>query len=274
MRKCPQCGYLVFGDGETCKHCGAALPLAAAAPPVPAPALAAAPASALMAVPPVPPPMPRAVAPGTAPPPPPTPQDSWTPPAPVAAPAPARKAPRALLAMIVVVSMAAGWIAYDHRRNAIPPGTSAFVAGHGVAYSPPDHTFDVQLPATPTVEQRVIPISTSTARITLAQAQTDDYEIVAASMVLPGPVPADQVTAVLRQVLNGSADANGDKFTTQNDVVQQGVPGIEVRAQVHDGYAARFIVLISGAHIYMLGVHAKQGTDRLYKALLASLIMY
>jgi hypothetical protein len=266
MRKCPQCGYLAFGDSETCKHCGAVLPLATAAPPFPTPAL--------MAVPPVPPPMPRAIPPGAAAPPPPTPQDYWTPPAPMTAPAPARSAPRALLAIIVVVSMAVGWVAYDHRRNALPPGTSAFVAGHGVTYSPPDHTFDIQLPETPTVGQRIIPVSTSTARITLAQAQTDDYEIVAASMVLPGPVPAGQVTAVLREVLNASAGANGDKFTTQNDVMHQGVSGIEVRAEVHDGYAARFIVLISGAHIYMLGVHAKQGTDRLYNALLASLIMY
>ena len=31
MRKCPACGYLLFGDGETCKHCGAALPSEAAA---------------------------------------------------------------------------------------------------------------------------------------------------------------------------------------------------------------------------------------------------
>ena len=267
MRKCPQCGYLVFGDGETCKHCGAALPLAA-------PALMAVP-STLTAVPPVPPPMPLAAPPGVAAPPPPRPPPGyWTPPPPMAARPRGRTAPRAMLALIVAVSMASGWIAYDHRRSALPPGTSAFVAGHGVVYSPPDHTFDVQLPETPTVEQRVIPVSRSTARITVAQAQTGDYEIVAASMVLPGPVPAGQVTAVLRDVLNGSADANGDSFTSQSDVTQQGVPGIEVRADVHDGYAARFIVLISGSHIFMLGVHAKQGTDRLYKALLASLIMY
>ena len=26
MRKCQSCGYLVLGDGDTCKHCDAPLP--------------------------------------------------------------------------------------------------------------------------------------------------------------------------------------------------------------------------------------------------------
>jgi len=56
--------------------------------------------------------------------------------------------------------------------------------------------------------------------------------------------------------------------------VENGVTGIEARAKVGDGYDARFLLLISGQHIYMLGVHAKTGTGRLFDALVASLVMY
>jgi hypothetical protein len=28
MRKCEACRYLAFGDGDDCKHCGAAMPSA------------------------------------------------------------------------------------------------------------------------------------------------------------------------------------------------------------------------------------------------------
>jgi len=33
-------------------------------------------------------------------------------------------------------------------------------------------------------------------------------------------------------------------------------------------------MLISGTHVYLLGVHSKHATKRLYDALIASLIMY
>lgn len=276
MRKCQTCGYLVLGDGDECKHCGAPLPRAVASP-VAAPALvpSAAPPAVPMAVPPVLPSFARAEPPGAArPPPTPVERDYWTPPTSSAPPTPARRSPRALLALIVIVSMALGWVAVEHRHDPLPPGTSAFVAGQGVAYSSPDHTFDARFPATPTVESRVIPLSTSSATVNLAQSQTNDYEILAASMVLPQPVPADRLEAVLREVFNEIATAHSDKITKQTSVNRYGVPGIEVRAKVSDGYDARFIVLISGTRIYLLGVHAKLGTDRLYDALLGSLIMY
>ena len=144
-------------------------------------------------------------------------RDYWTPSDP---PAPAKRAsstPRSLLILVSVLSMALGWVAFDHivNRDSLPPGTSAFVAGHGVAYTSPDHTFDAQFPRTPTVDHRVLAVSTTTATLNLAQDQTDDYEVVAASLVLPVAVPAGQVDTVLHEILNSGAASQGDTITSE-----------------------------------------------------------
>ena len=280
MRKCGSCGYLVLGDADACKHCGADLPAAVAAP-VAAPVLVPVGAPVAMAppVPPVPPPFTRADPPGEAatPPPPPLGNEYWTPPAPMIPAAPARRPRsqgRALLGCIVVVSMAFGWVAYGRTRNPLPPGTSDFVAGRGVPYSSPDHTFDAQFPMVPTVERRVIPVASTSVAINLAQAQTDDYEVVAASMVLPISVPKAQVESIVHEVLQQAAAAQDAKIERETTVDRDGASGVEVRAKVRDGYDARFLVLISGSRIYLLGTHAKRGTDRLYDALVSSLVMH
>jgi hypothetical protein len=282
MRKCPACGYLLFGEGDACKHCGAAVPhmVAAvvgasatpAAPPPPPPTAAPPPPVALPLVPaPAAPPSPGRAAVAR--------DDFWTPPLsfdPPAATKPTRTSPRVMLALVCLVSMALGWIAFDHTMGGdpLPAGTSAFVSGQGVSYSSPDHTFDAQFPTAPTTEQRLISVSSASATLDLAQVQTDDYEIVAASMVLPGTVPADRVAAVLHDILHEGATAQGDKIESETQITSDGAPGIEVRASVSDGYEARFRVLISGTHVYLLGVHSKHATARLYDALVNSLVMH
>ena len=295
MRKCASCGYLLFGEGDTCKHCGVTLPLVSAgalvtsgAPAASVPATAAAPAavsplpSTPFAPPPIalPPPAPPALAPPA--PLPPTSgrtavaREYWTPSPPPAPTKPSRSTPRALIAVISVASMALGWVAVGQflHKDSIPAGTSAFVAGHGVVYSSPDHTFDARFPSTPTVEQRVISVSSASATLNLAQVQTDDYEVVAASLVLPVAVPPGQVDTVLHDILTAGAASQGDKIVSEKHVTHYGATGIEVQAKVTDGYDARLMVLISGPRVYLLGVHAKTGTGRLYDALVSSLIMY
>jgi len=172
--------------------------------------------------------------------------------------------------------MALGWVGVEHRMHAdsLPPGTSEFVAGRGVPYTSPDHTFDARFPSVPSVESRMIPLSSHFVTIHMADLQTDDYEIVAASVELPVAVPAEQASPVMHEVLTKAATDQGDTITSQTDVTQQGVPGIEVHVKVHDGYNARFLVLMSGSRLYLLGVHSKRGTDRLYNALVSSLVMY
>ncbi len=258
MRKCPDCGYLIFGDGDACKHCGAALPV---------------PVAASTGVPPVLPPFTRD---GSPPSPPPVARDYWIPPEPVAAPPAGTKSPRALVALICVVSMALGWVAIGRvlDNDALPEGTGEFVAGRGVLYSSPDRTFAARFPEAPTVERR--PLSTPTASVTinLAQVQTDDYELVAASMVLPVSVPSGQVDTVLRDILREGARAQGATISSEEKVTRYGATGIEVHAKVSDGYPARLMVLISRNHVFLIGAHSKHGTERLYDALVGSLVMY
>ena len=79
---------------------------------------------------------------------------------------------------------------------------------------------------------------------------------------------------MLHDILNGGVVATDGKVVSEQHVVRDGVPGIEIRAKVPDGYGARIMVLSSGRRIFMLGVHSKRGTDRLYDALVDSLIMY
>ena len=203
-------------------------------------------------------------------------REYWSPPGPAVTTKEGRAKPRTLLALVAVASMAFGWVAVGHflPGDPLPPGTSAFVAGHGVPYSSPDHTFDASFPSTPTVEQRAIPVASWSATLSLGQAQTDDYEVVAASMVLPISIPDGQAEAAVHDIVEFGTAATNSHIASEKPVVEDGVSGVEVRAKVSDGYSARLMVLSSGRRIFLLGVHAKTGTDRLYKALVDSLVLY
>ncbi len=172
--------------------------------------------------------------------------------------------------------MALGAFAVDHVLNndPLPAGTSAFVAGQGFKYSSPDHTFDARFPSAPSVSRQTIPVATSSATISLAQVQTDDYEVVAGSMVLPIPIPAADVGNALQKILEHAVAAQDAKVTGEHQITRFGVPGVEMTATVHDGYPARFMMLVSGTHVYLAGAHAKHATKRLYDALLSSLVLY
>jgi hypothetical protein len=285
MRKCPACGYLVFGDSERCKHCGAELPVlvgAALAPGAPAAATPGPLPVALVAppVPPVPPVLPRASydpAPAAAPVAAPG-REYWTPEpvVPRAAPTRSRSTPRVVLALICVVSMAFGYFAFTRvfESDPLPPGTSAFVHGQGVTYSSPDRTFNARFPFAPAAMQRRISVASASASLDIAQVQTDDYELVAASIVLPAAVPPARVDAVLHDIVLFGAIQQGDKVVSEQQITKYGVPGLEVNVSVDDGYDARMMVLASGTHFYLLGVHSKHATKRLFDALATSLIMY
>jgi hypothetical protein len=282
MRKCPDCGYLVFGDGDACKHCGAPLSPAAAAPPYVAQPLppvlvtSGAPPQPPLSVPPVLPPFYREGASAAPPAQEPIGREYWTPPTPVVVPSKRAGTPRSLIALISIVSMVLGFVAVNHvfNRNALPSGTSDFVAGRGIPYSSPDHTFDARFPMAPTVQQKPYSTPSGTVTMNLAQVQTDDYELVAASMVLPVSVSGERVDAVLHNILMEGANAQGAKIATETPITRYGATGLEVRAKVKDGYDARLVVLVSGSHVYFLGAHAKRGTVRLYDALMGSLVLY
>jgi hypothetical protein len=270
MRKCQLCGYLVLHEGEICKHCGALLPRVSAfatigGPPPPAPAHAPAPSAARDAMPPTSasfadPPAERA---------------HWDPPSPMPVKT-RRRTPRAVITFIAIAAMALGWITVGGfiRGDRLPAGTKAFVAGHGVPFSSPDHSFDVEFPQQPTLIQKTFPVASTASTLNLAQAQTHDYEVVAASMVVPIRVSPAEVDAAMNQIVEAGADSQDADITSKKKVTIEGAPGVEVRAKLKDGYSARILVVVSGSHFYMLGVHSRSATSRLYDALLASLVIY
>ena len=71
--------------------------------------------------------------------------------------------------------------------------------------------------------------------------QTDDYEVVAGSMVLPISVPNDRVDAVLHTILSEAISAEEAQAINERQLTQDGIPGVEIHATVQDGYAARFL---------------------------------
>jgi hypothetical protein len=272
MRKCDACGYLLFGEADNCKHCGATLADRLSPVLITSGAPIATPAS----VPPVPP-VARTAAPlpaelGRSP----IARDYWTPPPSTPVATKPKGSRGGLLVLIVIVSMAFGWVAVDRvlHGDSLPAGTSAYVEGHGAFYTSPDRTFDARFPSPPTVQQKQLAVATMSATLNLAQLQTDDYEIVAASMVLPISIPATQVDAALRDIMHEGAVATDGEVISEQRIVHDGVTGLEVRVEVPDGYAARLRVLSSGNRVYMLGVHAKRVTDRLYEALVSSFVMH
>jgi len=282
MRKCDACGYLLFGDTGNCKHCGAVLaapvPAALVTTGVPAgvpvsgpPPIAAAAPPRLLPAPPLPIPAGLGRSPAE--------RDYWSPArGPVATrPKNGPKGTRGvLLTLIVIVSMAFGWVSVERalHGDSLPAGTNDFVAGRGVSYSSPDRTFDARFPSQPTVERKQLPVATSSATTNMAQVQTGDYEIVAASMVLPISIPSNRLDGALHDILREGVAATDGEVLSEKKVVVGGATGVEVRAKVSDGYGARVMVLSSGNRIYMLGVHAKLGTDRLYDALVSSFVMH
>ena len=290
MRKCDACGYLIFGDHDACNHCGAALvpaTVGAAAPAATAASAATAPAAS--------PPTRPGPASGL-----PAPQPLWTPRAPIAPPpgpvAPAGpvgppvfdqwrppvistppakpKRSKGLPALALVVLVAFGAIGYmvKSRGSAVPAGTSAFVAGHGVDYSPADGSYTTSFPEQPVVQSSPVTVGDYSMTISMASVSKNDYEMATASMQLPARVPADRVDELLDDSLKGGIDEANGTLVSKQYITRGGLPAIDAKLKAPDGYSAHVLVLLGGDKLYVLLVHAKTGTDRLYRALDASFV--
>ncbi len=286
MRKCPECGYLLLGDGETCKHCGAAIPVGAAAavnvaPPPPAPAPGA---STEPDVPRLWRPSPTATRPPTpvwaAPPPPPSPDGPpptafWRP-VEIAAPAPPKTPSIAKRVLVIAVGVLAAVCGAAAVRavfgNGLPPGTSSFVDGHGIDYMAPDHSYMARFPVVPVERQQPITVGQFSANLNSALVEKDDYEIGTASMQLPIAVPADKVNDALDGAMNNGIVKTDGKLVSKNHVTRGGFATVDATFKARDGYTARGLVMVHGSVLYMEFVHAKTGTDRLFKALDASFV--
>jgi hypothetical protein len=278
VRRCASCGYLILGHVDECQNCGTDLGAAVVGA---APAAATRFAGPTVAPPTAPPPSAPPPAYGTtAPAPPVHPQrdmfgpTTWAP-APVITTKRRAGNPRAAIAVVVVMFMASAAIGYTvlTHRNALPAGTSDFVNGKGITYTPADASYTVQFPTQPEVDSQSSRIGSYSVTTNMAIVTADNYELGTAEAVLPVNVPESKID----QVLNGGADASmsgihASGVDIRSRMQLDGLPALEVRAKGPDGYSVREIVAVSSRYIFVLFVHAKTGTDRLYSALKSSFV--
>src|SRR5438105_203502 len=195
MRKCASCGYLLLADGDTCRQCGAAL---SAPAPVEAEALVGAPSRAPAAaplwtprtLPSVAPPTPLRPSPL-----PPVPTGTpWQPPVTIIEPSRGRtrSTPRAVIVLAVIVLVIGALGFAKLRAQSLPPGTSAFVSGQGVEYSPADNAYTVRFPSTPTETSQPFSAGSASGMLEAANVSTDDYEMGAANISVPVVIPVDK----------------------------------------------------------------------------------
>jgi len=283
MRKCGSCGYLLFDDVDRCKHCGAAVEeltavsgvAAAAAPPVPprpvplgppatVPGLAPAPngpsssARPSMPLPQFPPPpLPSARA------------EMWRPEPPPAAP-PRRKRSKARIVIpSVVLAITTGVVgtAMHAAKGSLPAGTSAFAKGDGVDYASPDGSYTTQFPKAPVASQDAVQVGQFSATLDSALVTTNDYEMATASIALPEAPTGSLATQLLNDALNTGVTKSGGEMQHQEQITRGGMPALHATFKAPDGYTAEAEVVLEGRWLFVLFVHAKTGTSKLYGAL-------
>jgi len=293
MRKCDACGYLLLGDGDCCNHCGAPLPTASVgagvAPPAVAPPAAAGPPPPAPVAPTAPAPSPvwQSGAPTSplggiappAPPPPPSgpPRDVWSAiPQPTIRVSPPRRKRIGVTIGAGIVAVLAAVLAYGaYARNQAPPDTSSYVDGHGgIDYDAPDGSYAAQFPQQPVVDTKPITVGSVQMMITTASVETDNYEMVTASIALPVAIPAAQVDKTLDDSVDAFVNGMGGKNTSTHPFRRGGLPAIEATFDARDSYAARTVIMYAGGHLDIIAVHSRTGVDKLFHALDKSFVPY
>ncbi|MDQ1383817.1 MAG: hypothetical protein QOG65_1196 [Actinomycetota bacterium] len=295
MRKCGSCGYLLLGDGDDCGRCGALLPpvqttavgagaVDSAAPPdaaTPSQSPAAGPSRPPFGRLSIPPPVP-------APAPTPGPADAYaagSPPPPAAetrapgmsvGPTDPVRPPRAtrlgVIALVVAIACAAGFGAMHLHSDPLPAGTNAFVAGEGVTYTSPDGSFQVQLPHTPVLDTRAITLNSIPATVYTADTQADGYDVAVASIAFPDRLSSLQMQRALDAAFKERISVAGGTLERKDLTMRDKLPAVEGRFN-RNGVHAHLLIVASASALVLIAVSAKSGTDRLYKALEASLIV-
>jgi hypothetical protein len=174
--------------------------------------------------------------------------------------------------MVVLIACAGIGYTWLTHHDALPPGTSDFVAGKGVVYSPADHAYTAQFPAHPKVASQSSTVGGVNLTVHMALHASDSYEIGVGEMPLPRVITRVQSDALLTGALTGGSLAAHLEIAHRRNIDVDGAPAIDVRAKDDAGYSVRILVVATRRHLYFLVVHAKHGTDRLYDALRASFI--
>jgi hypothetical protein len=189
------------------------------------------------------------------------------------APPPAQKRHRGKIALVIVVAVLGAFVAYGaYARNQPPPGTADFVAGHGVDFTAADGSYTAQFPKDPLVEANPVTIQGAQLTVTAASVQTDDYEIMTASVALPASIPSDKVDQALEEGMQASVSGAKGDLKSKHRITRGGLPAIDATFEASDGYRARELILLTGNHIDLVFVHAKTGVDKLFHALDTSFV--
>lgn len=201
----------------------------------------------------------------------PTPGSQWASPV---APTPKRSASRAI-ALLVLVAIGLGAYAgrpYLQRILDPPPdGTQGFLDGGGVAYTAPDGSFTVRLPATPVVDSVSQPVEgfgTLTAHT--AYVSGDEWEMAVASADV-GAIDPALVDAALSGGAMGFASGVGTgRISEQSTTKHDGHKALDATVDVGDDHPARVRVVYDGRRVYVLTVHSRGATGRLFDQLTSS----
>lgn len=273
---------MLFGEGDTCKHCGAALAATpvrvGATSPSAAPPAAAAPS----ALGPTPPALPRVSGPFTPPVPPApaasahVPREFWTPETTTAPSGPRPRSQTGIVVALVTLFVLASLIGYGlyRRATALPPGTSAFVAGHGQTFDSPDGTFSVQFPSNPEVDDTPVQAAGLTIPTIIATSEGAGYQIMVSSAVFPVNIPRDEVNERLDTMLSSGMAKAPAQLVAKHTTLRGGLPGIDATYKAEDGSTAHALVLVWSNKVYFLLVHAHLGTERLFHALDTSFVVH
>jgi hypothetical protein len=160
------------------------------------------------------------------------------------------------------------------RSLAVPEGTKAFVEGNGIVFTAADGSYSAEFPIEPTVEEAPMTVESVTVNVSAASVTTNDYEMAAASMSLRGvKVPKDRVDELLEESLQGGVQRSDAEVVSKERITRGGLPAIDAKLKAPDGYGARALVVLSGSRLYLLFVHAKTGSDRLFNAFNESFVV-
>jgi hypothetical protein len=179
---------------------------------------------------------------------------------------------RIVISVIIALVIGAAGINYLN-KDKLPSGTSDFARGNGIPYSAPDHSYTAQFPAAPEESSQQVPAGGYVLTMYMALNSTDSYEIGIAEAALPVSIPAYRTSDALDSGLNNAADGMKGKIESKAETTVDGFPAADAHAKAGDGYAVRMLGIITPHHIYVLMVHSKTGSDRLFEALKSSFVM-
>ena len=197
----------------------------------------------------------------------------WQPPPMPAAPVSSTRRPNRLVSLLlaILVSGAVGYWFTSH-HDSLPGGTSAFASGHGITYTASDNSYTAQFPEPPTVDNAPKTVGNVTMSINSALVSKDDYEMGAASIELPVKVPSERVNELLADALDGGVNRIDGTIISKQRTTRGGFPALDARFKAPDGYTAHAIVFMNSRELYVLFVHAKTGTEKLFQALNKSFV--